>query len=149
VVSDDPGVRTRHTTTDDPGRREFLRSVAVRGALAALFGGVTLDTLAQRAVNTIEERRVLINVARRAAGRRAPLGVSDPHCHAAYSCGGQGSTVTCNDHSCGSVYGCTIRNLSCPMWFTCPTQYNCRPGVQHACPPVAFTCVLQFNPNYP
>lgn len=117
---------------DDLSRRQFISDVAIKAAVAALFGAVTFDSVMARAMDRVNEVRSIRRVGVGAADDLHAAGVS-PQCSQYvckdYSYGGSGSTATCyNTFDCFDTYGCTIRKFDCVNTFTCESTFNCKGG---------------------
>ncbi len=111
--TEDPGTPRDESDADDAGRREFLRSVAIKGALTALFGGVTLDAVTAQVASRIEERSALRAAGSGAGGtlrRFYPQGII---CGDGFVCGGE-VPYSCRTFTCG------------PGGFTCDRDFKCR-----------------------
>ena len=101
-------------------RREFLRSAAIQGAVAALFGAVTFDSVMARAMGRVSE----VQAMRRIGGGAVQSLINTVHplaCNAAFSC--NASKVTCADYDCGS-YNCSS-NFDCTTWYSCTGVDKC------------------------
>ena len=143
---------------DDLSRRQFISDMAIKAAVAALFGAVAFDSVMARAMDRVNE----VQAARRIGGSAAeklagvvPLNECAPGTY--NQC--QGTSYSCGTNGC-YVFGCTIRNFDCPYNFTCGTygtscfncgandftcdeNFTCQPGHVN-CTPSPYQCPLHY-----
>jgi hypothetical protein len=94
-------------------RRELLQSVAVKAAVAALFGTVTLDALAETAMGRANETSSLRAQGRSIADDLKERGAIEP-----------------DDYDCTTNWSCSpATHPICTSAFSC-TGYNCAGGGQ-------------------
>jgi len=115
-------------------RREFLRSAAIQGAVAALFGAVTFDSIMARAMERVSENQSIRKIGTGAADYLNAQGVIKPM-----------------DYYCGSNFECTNgAGPDCSSGFNCE-GYNCTGNDTFICGTVeeGFTCdVFTCNVHY-
>ena len=112
-------------------RREFLKSAAIQGAVAALFGAVTFDSVMAKAMERVGDIQNANNIGRNAVNRLDRYGMNPQSTTCPtylctkpdYNC--DGSTQTCNPvtqaFSCGGggqLYSCYNEDFYCYS-FTC------------------------------
>ena len=119
-------------------RREFLKSAAIQGAVAALFGAVTFDSVMARAMERVSEIQAVNEIGNTTAkgikryGAVRPLSV----CSQNYiSCSGGGGD--CEDFDCPGGYGVHYScyggaQFDCGVTFNC-TSFNCKDHTVFQC----------------
>ena len=124
-------------------RREFLKSAAIQGAVAALFGAVTFDSVMARAMERVSENQSIHEIGTGAADYLHSQGVIKPmdYSCAAYPfyfdcsvathpiCSGN---FTCDGYNCaggGESFWCQVNygEFICDV-FTCNNNYECKAG---------------------
>lgn len=138
-------------------RREFVASAAVKTAVAGLFGVLTFEEVAARAMGRLSSRQVLMGVGNQVAGDIHQLGVPlyahaqgvhilhEQECTSGYTCPPQ-QTKQCSSYSCGSTgghYDCVEFQFDCTTDFHC-YDFRCGPnylcGRRIICDSGKFTC---------
>ncbi len=136
---------------DTKSRREFLKSAAIQGAVAALFGAVTFDSMMARAMERVSEIQKINEVGGKAALKSRSLGLiqpldysckifscvgSSPVCNSGfscdgYNCAGGGETFGCYSSSSTDTFDCDVFTCNidvlCPKagYFSCSNRYVC------------------------
>ena len=132
-------------------RREFLKSAAIQGAVAALFVAVTFDSVMARAMGRVSENQSIRKIGSGAADYLHSQGVlkpmdyycgsskdfvcttgSGPECATGFSC--DGSNCAGGNETFICDYGAA--GFTCDV-FTCNPQYTC--ANQPHCP-YRFVC---------
>ena len=115
-------------------RREFLRSAAIQGAVAALFGAVTFDSIMARAMGRIYDVQTIQGFGKETANDLHQQGIISPlyFCQSV-TCSSQDNSITCDGFKCGGGgqhFDCYTRDFYCQQAFGC-ASFGC--GSKYLC----------------
>ena len=115
-------------------RREFLKSAAIQGAVAALFGAVTFDSVMAKAMGRISEVQSIQEFGKETANDLHQQGFLSPDyfCQSV-TCEAKSNQITCDGFKCGGAgqhFDCYINTFYCQQAFTC-ASFGCGPN--YAC----------------
>ncbi len=126
---------------DDLSRRQFISDVAIKAAVAALFGAVTFDSVMARAMDRVNEMQSIRGMGDDVAKGLHRYAINPQSiCSQNYTC--SSTLVTCEIFGCGGGgqhYDCYLRDLTCSQFtcdsFSCKAPYtdcgtfSCNPAV--------------------
>ena len=123
---------------DDLSRRQFISDVAIKAAVAALFGAVTFDSVMARAMDRVNEVQAAQRVGAGAADdihRYSPMNSS---CTNNFDCTSYFGYVCSGGYSCGAAGG--SNGFQCDYNFDCQSGFSCKASAGSD-----FSCLDIFN----